>query len=48
MVIKSSDLRMDLISKLNYLDKDEIDIVEKAIDYAYSMKDNIVKLGKNI
>ena len=36
MVIKSSDLRMDLISKLNYLDKDEIDIVEKAIDYAYS------------
>ena len=36
MVIKSSDLRMDLISKLNYLDKDEIDIVEKVIDYAYS------------
>ncbi len=39
MVIKSSDLRMDLISKLNYLDKDEIDIVEKAIDYAYSKHD---------
>ena len=35
MVIKSSDLRKELIDKLNYLDKDEIDIIEKAIDYAY-------------
>lgn len=36
MVIKSSDLRKELIDKLNYLDKDEIEIIEKAIDYAYS------------
>ncbi len=36
MVIKSSDLRKELIEKLNYLDKDEIEIIEKAIDYAYS------------
>mgnify|MGYP004613107793 FL=1 len=35
MVIKSSDLRKELIDKLNYLDKDEIEIIEKAIDYAY-------------
>ena len=35
MVIKSSDLRKELIDKLNYLEKDEIDIIEKAIDYAY-------------
>ena len=36
MVIKSSDLRKELIDKLNYLDKDEIKIIEQAIDYAYS------------
>lgn len=36
MVIKSSNLRKELIDKLNYLDKDEIEIIEKAIDYACS------------
>lgn len=35
MVIKSSDLRKELIEELNYLDEEEIEMVEKAIDYAY-------------